>query len=204
MPPREILDGLPLVGGHPAIDFVNTWLSTAKRDYLGSLSAAVVWFETLGLIAPAEATAILRHADDSAQAIQVVAGLQDLREVLHALIYAIADGQPAEPALMERFRRLHADSVAHLDLCWVDGEGRFALEVARDDPRLMLWRMARLGADLVTARHHGRLRSCARRPNCDWVFLDTSKSGRRRWCTAHICGNRIRLQRFLSRKATGE
>jgi predicted RNA-binding Zn ribbon-like protein len=32
-----------------------------------------------------------------------------------------------------------------------------------------------------------RLRAC---PNCGWLFLDTSRNGRRIWCDMAVCGNR--------------
>ncbi len=198
---REILDGLPVVGGHIAVDFVNTLLITLKKDYLASFASAVAWFDVMGLLSEEETSALSSLPDDGRDALQALAGLHELRHVLHELIYAIADGRSPDPAFMEQFRRLHADASTHLGLRWVDGDGRFALDVESDDPRVMLWRMTRLAADLVTTPHHGRLRGCGRRPDCDWVFLDTSKNGRRRWCTPHICGNRMRLRSFVARHA---
>ena len=198
---REILDGLPVVGGHPAADFANTLLMTLKKDYLASYTAAVIWFHALALISEGERDSLLRIENDSREAMQVLSGLHELRSILHALIYAVADGTPSDPSIVEQFRRLHADAAAHLDLRWADEAGHFTLDILSDDPRMLLWRMTRLAADLVTAQRHGRLRSCARRPVCDWVFLDTSKGGRRRWCTPHICGNRERLKTFMARHA---
>jgi predicted RNA-binding Zn ribbon-like protein len=40
-----------------------------------------------------------------------------------------------------------------------------------------------------------RLRLCAGH-DCGWVFLDTSKSGRRRWCDMATCGNSAKARRF--------
>ena len=198
---QEILDGLPVVGGHPAADFVNTLMVSLKKDYLATFSSTVVWFREMGLVSTTEADLFAQVADDSREAMQALSGLSELRLILHQLIYAIADGEAAEPAVVEQFRRLHADAAAHLDLRWGNDAGHFTLDILSDDPRLLLWRMTRLAADLVTTPHQGRLRSCARRPACDWVFLDTSKAGRRRWCTPHICGNRMRLRAFMARHA---
>jgi len=36
-----------------------------------------------------------------------------------------------------------------------------------------------------------RLRSC---PRC-WLFLDTSRGGKRRWCSMQVCGNREKVSR---------
>jgi predicted RNA-binding Zn ribbon-like protein len=35
---------------------------------------------------------------------------------------------------------------------------------------------------------------------CGWLFLDTSRNGRRIWCESGDCGNRERVRRHLARK----
>nr|WP_062331774.1 CGNR zinc finger domain-containing protein [Herbidospora sakaeratensis] len=37
-----------------------------------------------------------------------------------------------------------------------------------------------------------RIRACGR---CGWLFLDSSRGGRRRWCSMSICGNREKARR---------
>jgi predicted RNA-binding Zn ribbon-like protein len=57
---------------------------------------------------------------------------------------------------------------------------------------------AQLRLDIATAtmdilRHDTRrIRRCAR-PACILLFLDVSKSGRRRWCDMAVCGNRAKV-----------
>jgi predicted RNA-binding Zn ribbon-like protein len=36
-------------------------------------------------------------------------------------------------------------------------------------------------------------------PNCSWLFLDTSKAGRRRWCDMADCGNAAKSRRHYAR-----
>ena len=46
-------------------------------------------------------------------------------------------------------------------------------------------------AERVTCRHAAE--------DCGWLFLDTSRSGRRRWCSMQSCGNRAKARRFYAR-----
>ncbi len=46
-----------------------------------------------------------------------------------------------------------------------------------------------------------RLRRCAAE-DCRVWFVDTSKGGRRRWCSMATCGNRAKAARYRSRQAT--
>ncbi len=39
-------------------------------------------------------------------------------------------------------------------------------------------------------------------PLCSWVFLDTSRGYRRRWCSSADCGNRARVRRHAARTST--
>jgi predicted RNA-binding Zn ribbon-like protein len=48
---------------------------------------------------------------------------------------------------------------------------------------------------------HDRFRPCAS-PVCDGMFVDTSKAGRRRYCTPAICGNRLNVANHRARRAT--
>lgn len=43
----------------------------------------------------------------------------------------------------------------------------------------------------------GTIRAC---PNCDWLFLDKSKNGSRRWCDMAVCGNRAKVARHYRRQ----
>lgn len=49
----------------------------------------------------------------------------------------------------------------------------------------------------------GRFRICAN-DGCRWVFEDTSRAGRRRWCDMSSCGNRAKVRRFRSRRREGD
>jgi predicted RNA-binding Zn ribbon-like protein len=62
--------------------------------------------------------------------------------------------------------------------------------------------LARLVEPLVAAIAAGetaRFRVCAN-DGCRWVFEDTSRGGRRRWCDMSSCGNRAKVRRFRSKR----
>jgi predicted RNA-binding Zn ribbon-like protein len=53
-------------------------------------------------------------------------------------------------------------------------------------------------ADLLAVPSFDRLREC-QGERCGWLFIDSSKSGRRRWCTMEDCGNRAKARRYYQR-----
>ena len=66
--------------------------------------------------------------------------------------------------------------------------------------------LARVSEALAEALADGdttRFRICAN-DACRWVFEDTSRGGRRRWCDMQSCGNRAKVRRFRSRQRAEE
>jgi predicted RNA-binding Zn ribbon-like protein len=43
-----------------------------------------------------------------------------------------------------------------------------------------------------------RIKLCAA-PDCHWAFYDTSRSGRGRWCSMEVCGNRHKTRTYRER-----
>jgi len=65
-------------------------------------------------------------------------------------------------------------------------------------PSQVLSSLARDGVELFTGPAT-RIRGCAGE-NCTLVFADTSRSGRRRWCSMERCGNRAKVSAFRDRQ----
>ncbi len=54
---------------------------------------------------------------------------------------------------------------------------------------------------LLRASTPDRLRKCAN-PDCVLHFQDTSRTGRRQWCSMTACGNRLKARRHYARSST--
>lgn len=68
-----------------------------------------------------------------------------------------------------------------------------------DDPvGEVLGRLAEPFVEAVAAGTTERFRICAN-DGCRWVFEDTSRAGRRRWCDMSSCGNRAKVRRYRSK-----
>jgi predicted RNA-binding Zn ribbon-like protein len=59
--------------------------------------------------------------------------------------------------------------------------------------------MAIRAVDLLRSLPTKRLRMCSG-PNCAWLFIDSSKAGRRRWCDMATCGNDAKAKRHYQAK----
>ncbi|SDR85711.1 Conserved protein containing a Zn-ribbon-like motif, possibly RNA-binding [Actinopolymorpha singaporensis] len=59
--------------------------------------------------------------------------------------------------------------------------------------------VARDAIDLLTGPFADRIRECDAH-NCQLIFVDTSRPGRRRWCSMERCGNRHKLRAHRARR----
>ncbi len=168
------------------------------REHLVDLDDALNWFVGRGVIhregvdrARAQVTAQPAAADRD------LARVRAVRQALREVAAAIAEHRvPSGGAIDTVNRALRARQVIELvaasDGCSVDH--RHVGDPVDDA-------LARLAEPLVTeltAGHPERIRICAS-DTCEWVFYDTSRTGRRRWCDMATCGNRAKAARHRAR-----
>jgi predicted RNA-binding Zn ribbon-like protein len=123
-----------------------------------------------------------------------------LREAIFATFSGLAAGGDVPPSALAILNAALAEAPPRLRFAlsaqqrgWeVPGEPALSLVLAP-----VLWS----AGDLALGPREGRVRQCAN-PACQWLFLDDSKSGNRRWCSMSACGNRAKAHRhYLRQKA---
>lgn len=68
-------------------------------------------------------------------------------------------------------------------------------------PSGLLYPIAHSAARLLVEDSLYYIRECADQ-TCEWIFLDCSKSHRRRWCDMKSCGNRAKARRHYRKKCS--
>jgi predicted RNA-binding Zn ribbon-like protein len=188
-----------LLGGELCLDFLNTVdprHAEDRIDYLADYPALVRWAGHASAITPGRAGPLLRAAaDQPRRAEAVVQAAAELREQLYRGIRAALAARAMPPpslrvlndavAAAHKARQLGPAGGSSLTWHWRDPE--------RLD--LPLLAVALSAADLLTRGALGRVRECPGTDGCGWLFLDTSKSGTRRWCSMRVCGNRAKVRR---------
>jgi predicted RNA-binding Zn ribbon-like protein len=189
-----------LVAGHVALDLVNT--VTARNadpiDWLDSYPRLLDWAELTGEF-DRSALQALRSASSvhPAAAARALRRAKRLRETLHDILVPVTKGK-APGAALDQLDRLWKDAVRHAQLSVVDGQARPQLRVDTSALDYLSHELALRAADLLRALPLSRTRVCAG-PRCGWLFIDTSKGGRRRWCDMATCGNAAKTIRHRKR-----
>ena len=188
-------------------DFLNTdeLENGFPVDHLATLDDALEWFVGRGVIHGEGADRLrLQAAADPVAAARDLARVHAVRGALREVADALAEQRPPRAGALDTVNRaLHARQVIELvpaaDGC-VSVDHRHVGDPIDDA-------LARLADPLVTeltSGHPERIRICDN-DTCRWVFYDTSRTGKRRWCDMATCGNRAKAARHRARvKGAGD
>ena len=193
------------VGNRVAVDFGNTVLDRRGGEGLAGWSDAVGFLLAAELVDSDEAERLrnLAAADPqrSASALQVARELRSaVRDVLSQLH---ARQQPAHEPI-ERINGVMRLGHGHLAMVRDGHRWKMRFVHADPGPASALVPIARSIAEIVAdPRAHEAVRKCAN-DGCSLYFFDTSRTGRRRWCSMAACGNRAKVAaHVLRRRARG-
>jgi predicted RNA-binding Zn ribbon-like protein len=194
---------LHFIGGRVCLDFANTTSGRGSDQHLEHLlhyDDLVSWTRRAGLLSGDEAASLTGRAVAMPEAaVAVLARALDLREALHDIFAASAARAPVPAVTLERVNSVLTEAMAEARLR-ITADG-FAWDWQAAAPALdrMLWPIARAAAELLVSPALGRVKACPGR-HCGWLFLDTTKNGRRRWCDMRVCGSRDKARRHHHRK----
>lgn len=187
------------LGGDVALDFVNTVMVVAGRpvDLVATPTDLREWITKSSLAADFGSPRTL-DATTHAQALT-------LRSAMRDAFTAVAEGVAVPDAARTGINAILKNSPG-TELR--PAPGGALVEVPRlhvsDDSAWTPWVLADAAAKLLTGDLSGRLRRCANHDTCVLMFVDTSRSRTRRWCSMDLCGNRSKVAAHHARSRPRE
>ena len=190
-----------LVGGRLAIDFAN-WPSLPASGESASLNweELIEFLQATQVVSTDRAAELSRLTDSDPQAAYDLLGRAGrLRDALRFVFKALSEK-----------RRLPGESIVPINEVLRVTEGHDELvETAARSWRMeyvareggldwLLAAIARSAAELITEGQPSQVRLCANAA-CRLLFYDNSRTGRRRWCSMSLCGNRHKVAAFAKR-----
>ncbi len=190
-------------GGDPSLDFVNTVdlrPLASRKELLATYADVPSWARQAGLLTREQEAALVKKASrDREAAERARKRLVEARECLFQVLIAFVEGKDVPGDALDRWNRLVRRAAERFEL--VPLRERFAWRSASDPGELdfLMWTIVHAAVALLTGPEAPRIRSCASE-SCDWMFLDRSRRGNRRWCDMTVCGNRAKARRFYARR----
>lgn len=178
------------LANHLALDFINSayGVGEAFQDCLSDDVSVVSWLKAAGQL-PDDFSDIPSGLAEKARALRETAGQM------------IASGRAGVACCPEAVNQVLDQGRPTRRLEWDEPASAFKLIECRRDDRVdsLLEPIAAALAVLLSGEELKYVRQCEAH-DCTLLFLDTTKSHRRRWCSMALCGNRMKVAAFRSRK----
>ena len=193
---------MTLNGGILCCDFVNTvyaWRGENLHEYLGDYIDFIAWCKKLSIYNNSYLNSLQKIATtEPAKCTTAMKTIKEVRELLYHFISAIAAKKYKEVRrLLPAINEWIAASLSHV--CFEFKSNQFISAYDQKLPDLIspLWKVLHSLYDLLTKEDTEKVKEC---PRCGWVFLDTTKNGKRRWCDPAECGTADKMKRYYKRK----
>lgn len=183
------------VGGHPALDFLNTVVDSGKTRDINKVpdwNAVQSWAIGSDLLSDAELERFLKNG--SLDGADELTELIRLREIAYA---AMLDLTGKETPNRDAMDILEHHIRAAIERGTFDVyNGRFNWRPNAETKHRWTDAVSLALEQLLRSDDLNRVRQCVR---CTWFFIDRGRGTGRRWCDMRTCGNRAKAEAFRSR-----
>lgn len=200
---NEQIEKIQFDGGTLCLDFTNTVHHRKKDpmpDYLQHMLDLIAWAKQIQLIDTDKNDLLNRKAIHSEkESSQFFKESIKLRETLYQIFYALSMGSPIAPAELKRFNYFLQKHYSRISISEQNGSYQQGWDLPADSFLQLTAPIVKDAAVLLSSDKTGRIKEC---PSCGWLFLDSSKNGKRRWCSMKSCGSSIKALDWYYRKKT--
>jgi predicted RNA-binding Zn ribbon-like protein len=188
------------LGGHPALDFINTRFVAAgvPAEAIGDGAAFSAWLVRAGLLDAGAAAKLKRKHAGGLDA--AAAEARRLRS--WALEWLARWSQHPARDYAAELRRLNQwleRASHHREIVAADGGWQLREQPRVEEPADLVALLAVQLASLIANESPALVKRCAG-PDCVLWFVDRSKAHRRSFCSASACGNRAKVAAFRERQ----
>jgi predicted RNA-binding Zn ribbon-like protein len=187
---------LYVLGGSAWINLVNTTYIHNKQlvDTLHDHGSTLQWLKENNLMRVSDALAL----ENEELLHQLIDDLYSLRHLCKVILSDIEQHGKLSVEAAKQLKRLVEQLKVGLTL--VPTEEKQTLVCQGMTPKdHVLYEIAHSIIHTLESISPDRIRRCEHE-ECILYFVDTSKSGKRRWCSMELCGNRQKAAEFYARK----
>lgn len=175
------------------MNFINTVHGRNEvplRDYLFHILDLISWAQKLEVISPKDAKKLENHANSG-----IVKGLEffnhaiNLRELLYRIFHSVSLKKDISGDDLNAFNKILSSHFSHVKLNYENKLFNVEHEHPDNQYYKIISPVINDAYSLLLLNNTERIKEC---PSCGWLFLDTTKNGKRRWCNMKTCGSNIK------------
>ncbi|MBN3733811.1 hypothetical protein G3N98_23180 [Burkholderia sp. Tr-20390] len=179
-----------------SIDFANTlyWRgSDPPTETFGTMDDLLAWCREQASVPAGLAEACRAYGEGEGEPAMLAHALA-LREALYRLFLAQAEQREPQADDLALLGGFLAEAAPRVALARIDGGYAWRIGEGRATLARLLSPVLWSAIDLLGGARLAKVKRCAN-DACQWLFIDDSKNGSRRWCSMSSCGNRAKAYR---------
>ncbi len=185
-----------VLGGTAWINLVNTTYFSNKQkiDILVDTSSTFQWLKENNLLRESDSLAL----ENEELLNSLIGELRSLRHFSKVILSDLEQQGKLSPNTTEQLKKLTKQVNIGLTINTDHDKLKLAPEgiTSRDH---VLYNIIYSIIDTLDSISINRIRKCEHQ-ECCLYFVDTSRSGKRRWCSMELCGNRKKAAKFYAKK----
>jgi predicted RNA-binding Zn ribbon-like protein len=197
---------LNLIAGWLCLDFSNTLgmhASDMGREFLGSYFDLAEWTNYAGIVTEEEERSLLDRAENlPKEAETVLHKAIELREIIFRVFSSIVKNTAPGEKDISLFNKKLSKVMRQSKLEITESGIEWNVTGNKNTLDWPLNAVIHSAFSLLTSEELGKVKMCADKRGCGWLFVDHSKNRSRRWCDMADCGNLAKQKRYYGRKHT--
>ena len=192
-------------GGALCLDFANTIgdRPRCEKETLGGIAELLRWAAEAGIVEQDRHERLAREAASAPRrAGAFFRRAIELRERLYRIFATLAAGERLDARDLAELNRALAGCLQHLQVEAARDGFAWSWAAPADGFDCLLWPVVRSAGELLTSAEAKLVRECAS-GDCSWLFIDRSRTHRRKWCDMKVCGNRAKARRHYRKRKQG-
>lgn len=168
---------------------------SAPIELINTFQDLLRWCEVSKLLSKKEITQLEKESfNNSSLAERALSKVISVREIIFSLFYSVTKYGAAAKVPLDDFNALIL-TLPKREIQYHDQSYQWSWSEPLSGLDRILAPIIINAAELLSSASLDRIRVCSAK-DCGWLFLDTSKSGRRRWCDMADCGNLEKQRRY--------
>lgn len=194
------IDEISFDGGLLSLNYVNSVPNrTAKKqpDYLLDIFDLIAWAKRIEVIdASAERNLILEAKRQPKKAKVFFNEAVEFRELLHSIFWHISSNKKIPDLLMAEYNIIIKKYFPFLKIKIVPNGFEEEWHLEEMNFKKILAPILNDSYETLLSEKLIRIKECG---NCGWLFYDTTKNGKRRWCSMKSCGSNLKALEWYHR-----
>lgn len=199
------IESIPLDGGLLCLDFVNSVPNRKvdpQPDYLSDILDIIEWAKRLKLIDSKKTEKILLVETEKEPKIAASFFKEAIvfRELLYTLFWHISARKKIPIDSLNNYNHLLKIYFPFLQIKQLSNGFEEEWVLKENSFKRLLAPIINDSYETLLSDKLSRIKEC---PNCGWLFYDTTKNGKRRWCSMKSCGSNVKALEYYYRKKAG-